>query len=126
MQHKINEQFDEIAKDQKELSEDKQQLVALQGLSTASNQALSSIALATSALSAVKASWKLFEGELQGVLDKLNLAQTGLALIVNEAFVNGAEAEWELAEQFANQLLNTPATVEGKTLPMQGSNAAAA
>jgi hypothetical protein len=126
MQHRINEQFDQIAKDQNELSEDKQQLVALQGLSTASNQALSSIALATSALSAVKASWKLFEGELQGVLDKLNMTSTGLALIVNEAFVNGAEEEWNLAEQFAQQLISTPMTAEAKTLSMQGTATAAA
>ena len=97
MQHKINEQFGEIADDQKEKTEDQQQLVALQGLSVASNQALSSIALATSALSAVKTMWKLFEGELQGVLDKLNQANDGMMLIVSEAFINGSAEEWALA-----------------------------
>ena len=35
MQSKINAQFDEIAKDQKELDDDKRQLVALQGLASA-------------------------------------------------------------------------------------------
>jgi hypothetical protein len=118
MQDKINKQFKKIAEDQNRISADKQQIVALQGLSLAANQAVSSIALATSALSAVKAMWKLFEGELQGTLDKLNLAEEDLSLIVNEAFVNGAQAEWQLAEQLAQQLVSTPAQSQSQTLPM--------
>ena len=48
------------------------------------------------------------------MLDKLDLAQEGLALIVNEAFVNGAAEEWKLAEQFAQQLITTPPRFEKK------------
>jgi hypothetical protein len=87
----------------------------------ASDQAVNSVALATQALSSVKTMWKLFEGELQGVLDKLNMAKDSLALIVNEAFVNGAAQEWELAEQLAQQLVATPAKVESQTLPMKSA-----
>ena len=123
MQHRIDQQYKEIAHDQAEITADKQQIVALQGLSAASDQAVSSVALATSALSAVKTMWKLFEGELQGVLDKLNMAQESLALIVNEAFVNGALDEWKLAEQLAQQLVTNPAQTEAKILAMQSKAA---
>jgi hypothetical protein len=119
MQAKIDKQYKEIAEDQKRLDADKRQIVALQGLSMASNQAVDSIALATQALSAVKTLWKLFEGELQGVLDKLNMANESLALIVNEAFVNGAAQEWNAAMQLAQQLVATPPQIDSKTLPMQ-------
>ncbi len=123
MQHRIDEQFDEIAKDQKELDADKRQLVALQGLSMATNKALTSITTATNALSKVKTMWKLFEGELAGVIDKLNLAKQDLALIVNEAFVNGANSEWQLAGQFAQQLIATPTKTESRTLSMDSKAA---
>jgi hypothetical protein len=123
MQHKIDTQYDEIAKDQARIADDKRQLVALQGLSMASNQAVSAVAVATSALSSVKTMWKLFEGELQGVLDKLNMANQSLALIVNEAFVNGANEEWQLAEDLAQQIVATPVKLDAKTLPMDSKAA---
>jgi hypothetical protein len=118
MQHRINEQYDQIANDQKQRNVDNQQLIALKGLEMATSQTASSIAMATSALSNVRALWKLFAGELEGVLNQLNQAQTGLALIVNEAFVNGAQEEWKLAAQLAQQLLApVDKTVTG-TVPM--------
>ena len=119
MQAKINDQYNEIAADQKQRDVDKHQLIALKGLEMATTSTVSSIATATSALSSVRAMWKLFEGELEGVLDQLNQADTGLALIVNEAFVNGAQQEWQLAAQLSQQLLAPPAVAGGGgTLPM--------
>lgn len=123
MQHKIDTQYNEIAKDQAEIADDKRQIVALQGLSLASDQAVGAVAQATSALSSVKTMWKLFEGELQGVLDKLSMASQSLALIVNEAFVNGAAEEWQLAEQLAQQLVATPMKLDARTLPMDSKAA---
>lgn len=118
MQAKINKQYDSIAADQKQKSVDNQQLISLKGLELATNQAVSSIARATNALSDVRAMWKLFGGELQGVLDQLNMADVGLALIVNEAFVNGAAEEWGFAAQLAQQLLAPPVSAGAVTLPM--------
>lgn len=119
MQDKINKQYDQIANDQKEKDADNQQLIALKGLAISTNQTVTTIAMATSALSDVRAMWKLFGGELEGVIAQLNLANKGLALIVNEAFVNGAAEEWQLAAQFAQQLLAPPVTAgDGVTLPM--------
>jgi hypothetical protein len=118
MQARINSQYDQIAADQKQRGVDQQQLIALKGLEMATTSTVSSIAMATSSLSNVRAMWKLFEGELQGVLDQLNLAQTDLALIVNEAFVQGAQEEWKLAAQLATQLLAPVAKTVTGTLPM--------
>lgn len=118
MQQRINNQYDQIAKDQKQKSADQQQLIALKGLELGTSQTISSIATATSALSSVRAMWKLFAGELQGVIDQLNQADKNLALIVNEAFVNGAAEEWKLAATFAQQLLAPPVRTDTISLPM--------
>jgi len=97
MQAKINSQFSEIAEDQKHISDDKRQLVALQGLSLAANSAISSIATATSALSDVKVMWTMFQNDLQGTMDKLEKADENLSAIVNKAYVIAAQKEWNLA-----------------------------
>lgn len=118
MQAKINSQFDDIAKDQAELADDQRQLVALQGLSLAAGSAITSIATATSALSDVKVMWSLFQSELQGTMDKLNQTSDTLSMIVNEAYVLAAQNEWNLAMQFAQQLVGSKLEVQAKTLPM--------
>lgn len=118
MQAKINSQFSEIAKDQKEKADDQRQLIALQGLSLAANSAITSIATATNALSDVKVMWTVFQNELQGTLDKLNNTNENLAAIVDEAYVLAAQNEWNLAVQFAQQLVGMNLQVQAKTLPM--------
>lgn len=118
MQDKINKQFDEIADDQKKLDQDSRQMVALQGLSLSANTAVSATATATAALSDVKVMWGVFQGELQGTLDKLEKTDEDLSAIVNKAFVIAAQKEWDLATQFAQQLVGMQVPVESKTLPI--------
>jgi Bacillus haemolytic enterotoxin (HBL) len=118
MQKRVNDDYDTISRDQKEKSADQAQLIALRGLEVATAQSVGAIATATSALSNVRALWKLFAGELEGVLQQLNQADTGLALIVNEAFVQGAQDEWKLAAELAQQLLNPVAVRVDTSLPM--------
>jgi len=123
MQSKINAQFDEIAKDQKELDDDKRQLVALQGLASASNQSIQYVSDATNALSDFRTSWGVFKGELQGVLSKLEAAEAALSTIVAGAFTAAAASEWDLATQFAQSLANAPTTFPSKQLAMDGKAA---
>lgn len=118
MQDKINKQFDEIAKDQKRLNDDQRQLVALQGLSLSANTAVSATATATSALSDVKVMWAVFQGELQGTLDKLEKTDMELQAIVNKAFVLAAQKEWNLAVDFAQKLVGMNVPVDTKTIPI--------
>ena len=125
MQSKINDQFDEINKDQKQISSDQQQLVALQGLSLSANSAISSIATATQALSDVKTMWTLFQDELQGTLDKLDQADEELMAIVDKAYILAAQKEWNLAAEFAQKLTDTSYDVESKTVSMDGTADAA-
>ncbi|KFX05908.1 hypothetical protein KP22_08595 [Pectobacterium betavasculorum] len=121
MQGKINDNFNEIAQDQKELDSDKQQIVALQGLALASKQAVTYINTATSALSDFRTSWTVFEGELQGVADKLALAESSLAIIVQETFSDAADSEWVLATNFAQQLSSLPVSVPKANMNMDGT-----
>lgn len=118
MQAKINSQMDEIAKDQKELTDDNRQLVALQGLSLSANMAVSSIETATNALSEVRTMWATFKGELQGVVDKLNKADEELYMVVNKGYIIAAQSEWDLAIEFAQQLVGMKIDIQTKTVPM--------
>jgi len=124
MQHKINEQFDEVAKDQSELQDDNRQMVALQGLASASSTAVQYITSATSALSDFRTSWAVFEGELQGVATKLADAESALSVIVADAFTDASAAEWADATAFAQSLSNAPTQVAVKAMPMSTSQAA--
>ena len=126
MQGKINDQYDEINTDQKELDDDNRQLVALQGLSQASDLAITSLAQASEALSDFRTSWGVFEGELKGVQTKLQSAESSLSIIVQEAFTNAASSEWADATAFAQQLSGASVTVESETLPMDSDTSEAA
>lgn len=123
MQHKINQQFDEIAKDQKELDQDKRQLVALQGLSQASNLCISSISNATLALSDFRSSWGVFQGELEGVVTKLKAGEASLSTLVAGTFTVAAQNEWNLAMQFAQSLIDQNVEVNSHEMSI-GSDAA--
>ena len=124
MQSKINDQFDEINKDQKQIDSDQLQLVTLQGLSLAASSAISSIALATQSLSDVKTMWLMFQDELQGTLDKLDAADEELMAIVDKAYILAAQKEWEMATEFARTLAQTTFEVESQTLSTEGTTAA--
>ncbi|HEU4777226.1 MAG TPA: HBL/NHE enterotoxin family protein [Telluria sp.] len=123
MQAKIDKQFKEIAADQKELGDDQRQLVALQGLASASNQSIQYVTDSTNALSDFRTSWAVFQGELQGVLTKLEAAESSLSTMVQGAFTAAAGAEWADATAFAQSLANAPVNVATKQLPMQSKAA---
>lgn len=118
MQSKINAQFDEISKDQKEKADDQRQLVALQGLQLASNNAVSSIELATQALSKLQTQWGTFNGELQGVVNQLESAENAISTIVQGVFTSAAQTEWAAAITTATNLSNAKVEIQSQTLPM--------
>jgi hypothetical protein len=117
-QARINAEFDKIGEDQKQLTDDQRQLVALQGLSLSANTAVSATATATTALSDVKVMWAVFRGELQGTLDKLERTDEELQAIVNKALVIAAQREWNLAVTFAQTLVGMEVPVESRTIPI--------
>jgi len=125
MQDKINKQFKEIAGDQAALDSDKRQLVALKGLDTASTQAINYTTSASNSLSDFRTSWTVFEGELKGVLSKLEKAESALSTILEGAFTQAAVNEWADATAFAQSLVDAKIQVPVKNLPMQGPVAAA-
>ena len=123
MQAKIDKQFDEIAKDQKELNSDKRQLVALQGLASASSQSISYINTSTTALSEFRTSWSVFQGELEAVKDKLQKGEDSLEVIVAGAFAAAAQKEWDVATAFASEIASAKITLASKVVPMNSKAA---
>jgi hypothetical protein len=112
MQHKIDEQFKEITKDQVEKQADQAAIVALQGLGTASSGAISNMELAQTSLSKLKTQWGVFGGELQGVVAKLDQAADSIAVIMQGVFTEAAQKEWAEAATTANALVNRQIQVE--------------
>jgi alkylhydroperoxidase/carboxymuconolactone decarboxylase family protein YurZ len=123
MQDKINKQFDEIAKDQKKIDADKRQLVALKGLASASGQSINYINTSTTALSAFRTSWNVFQGELVAVKNKLAKGEESLQVIVSGAFTAAAQKEWKVATAFAQEIADAKITVAKKELPMDSKAA---
>jgi len=105
MQDRINKQMDEIANHQKQMDDDRRQIVSLKALAMSADTAVSATATATRALSDVKVMWQTFRGELQGTKNKLEKTDESLSSIVNKAWVLAAQKEWDLAVQFAQQLV---------------------
>lgn len=118
MQSKINDQFNQIAADQQELNDDQRQLVALQGLQLASNNAVTSIELATQSLSKLMTQWGTFQGELQGVVTQLQSAEAQLSTITEGVFTQAAVTEWNQAIVSANNLVNAQVPIQTQTLSM--------
>lgn len=125
IQAKINDQFNQIAQDQQELAQDQRQIVALQGLSMASNQAITNLETASTALSALRTQWGVLEGELQGVMTKLDEAEDALSTIVQGVFTQAAITEWDSAMQTAQALADGKLATYDKTLPMDSQSMAA-
>jgi hypothetical protein len=124
MQGKINKQFDEIAKDQQQMDDDNRQIIALQGLAMASNGAVSNLSLASSSLSKLRTQWAVFQGELNGVVAKLEKAEESISVIVQGVFTTAAQAEWVKTTETANALANRKISVEVKTFPMEQKKSA--
>jgi hypothetical protein len=122
MQHKINEQYSEIAKDQNELNADQAQMVALKGLATSTSQAVDYINTCTTALSEFRTSWTVFQDELQSVSDNLSQAEDpqNLSTVVQAAFTQVAANDWADATQFAQSLVNAPVKVASTNMSMDG------
>lgn len=126
MQHKIDEQFAEIAKDQAEKEADQRAIVALQGLGTASSGAISNMELAQGALSKLKTQWGVFGGELQGVVDKLDQAEQSISVIMQGVFTEAAQKEWAEAAVTANALANFQMQVDAHQASMNTQQTAEA
>lgn len=126
MQHKIDEQFSEISKDQAEKEADQRAIVALQGLGTASAGAISNMELSQTALSKLKTQWGVFGGELQGVVDKLDQAEQSIAVIMQGVFTQAAQKEWAEAAVTANALANFQLQVDQHVAAMTNPQASQA
>lgn len=114
IQGEINDDYKKIADEQKQKSADQQQIVALQGLSSASSAVVSAIELSTSTLSDFETTWKLFGDELQGVIDKLDSGADMSSIIMEKVMTDSARNEWDAAVELAKQLAGATVTVETK------------
>ncbi len=118
LQKQIDDDYADIAKEQKQKAADQQQIVALKGIAMATNQAVSFIETATNTLSDFRTGWSLYKDELIGVQDKLDKGASMSSLVMEKVFADAAQNEWTLAVEFAQQLVNAKPDVQSKDVPL--------
>jgi len=113
---KIKKQFKKIGSDQSKLAADKQLIVALQGLTVASNLVVASISRATEYLLDLETSWDGFLGNIKNVLKELHEAENGSAIDFKSLLdIDSAQAGWNEAIKEANELIGlAPKTIKKK------------
>ncbi|MGN6275099.1 MAG: alpha-pore-forming cytotoxin MakA [Solirubrobacterales bacterium] len=125
MEAKIREQFKQIGEEQNKIAADKRQLVALKGLSTGASQAINYSETALNSLSEFRTTWHVFEGELQGVANKLQKGEKSLSTLLQGTFTKQAAKEWADAAALAHELITTEPKVASKEVSMLPSAQAA-
>lgn len=116
LQHQIDDDYGKIAQEQKQKSADQQQIVALQGLSTASSLVVTAIETSTKVLSDFETTWTVFGNEVQDVIDKLNSGASMDSIIMEKVMSDAAKNEWDDAVELAKQLASAKVQVEQKSL----------
>jgi hypothetical protein len=117
LQAQINSDYKEIGADQMTKSLIDQQVLSLSALHASVAMVLDQVTTAQTTLSQVGVLWGTFEGILQGVIDDLSKPNANVKLAVDKLWVNAAKKQWQALEAFAQQLVQTPITVEN--LPTQ-------
>lgn len=103
---KISGCFDQISTDQKGITADQTQLVALQGLGTAADQAIRGLEDATSSLSDLRTSWASLDKELTNALKDLDKIKENdkPSAFLDKLELGGSAADWDGAKAFAEKL----------------------
>ena len=116
MQNKINSAYDDIAQEQKEKTEDQQQIVALKALAASASAAITSIELSKQALSELEVTWQVYSNELSDVAKKLKRGTSMTSIIGEKVMADAARNEWEQAVKLSQDLVGSKVPVESKVL----------
>ncbi|PIE35137.1 hypothetical protein CSA56_05400 [candidate division KSB3 bacterium] len=104
MQSQIVEYQGQIVSEQKELSDDEKIVTTLNALSMSTEFVLGDISNLTESLSALRVEWDVFNGELTGVIQKVQSAKTAADVAVQGAWFLAACKEWEAVSAFVINL----------------------
>ena len=114
MQHRIDEQYEEIAQDRKEILQDQQLLASLKGLEVGTSSAVSYMQTALSALDEVKTTWEGFYGVIENAVKELDKAEKSATAVLKQIFTETAKKQWADAHEMAEKLLDTKIQIEDK------------
>ena len=96
MQSEISGYQQKIAGDQSALSDDQRVVATLGALTMSTGLVLSDMAMIENALDSLRTGWTALDGELDGVIAKLQAATSAADLIVSQAWYTAACTEWNL------------------------------
>lgn len=124
-QAKIDSCFDTIAADQKGITADQAQIVALNGLSAAASQAVRGLEDATSRLSDLRTSWSALKSGLDQALHDLDeiVKDEEPSAFMDRVYLGGSQEEWKSATDLAEKLQTMDFSVV--TMPIKVTRKAA-
>lgn len=108
MESEISGYQQTISGDQDTLTDDQRIVATLKSLTLSTNLVLDDIGGIQAALNALRTTWTLFDGELEGVVDKLEDAADAKALIVSKAWYEAACIEWQLIAEHVASITGLP------------------
>ncbi|QIG92467.1 MULTISPECIES: alpha-pore-forming cytotoxin subunit MakE [unclassified Bradyrhizobium] len=104
MQSEISGYQQKIASDQSALSDDQRIVATLGALTMSTGLVLSDMAMIENALDSLRTGWTALDGELGGVIAKLQAATSAADLIVIQAWYTAACTEWNLIDSHVADL----------------------
>lgn len=110
MENTISRDQAAIAGDQQQLTTDQQQLVTLGGLSLSMGLAQSDIATISATLDALRTTWGVLLGEVQGAVTSVAEAESAKDAVVAQVWFDSACTAWSAIVPFVEQIngLNPP------------------
>ncbi|WP_338689169.1 MULTISPECIES: alpha-pore-forming cytotoxin subunit MakE [unclassified Bradyrhizobium] len=104
MQSEISGYQQKIASDQSALTDDQRIVATLGALTMSTGLVLSDMAMIENALDSLRTGWTALDGELGGVIAKLQAATSAADLIVSQAWYTAACTEWNLIDSHVADL----------------------
>lgn len=109
----VNQDFDDLYEEQKELTEEQAQVSALSGITTAINSLVTANEAATQALSDVLNTWSVLEKKLQSVVSDLQNAEASDVPAIIEALdIQAAQLAWSQLVTFATGMQTSSESIQ--------------
>lgn len=116
MESEISGYQQTISGDQASLGNDQKIVATLGSLTMSTNLVLGDVTGIEDALDALRVTWTLFGGELEGVVQKLEEASDAAGLAASQAWYEAACKEWEIIARHVDAISGLPVTTNRRQI----------
>lgn len=116
MESEISGYQQRISGDQASLGSDQRIVATLRSLTMSTSLVVEDVTGIEDALDALRTTWTLFDGELEGVVQKLEEASDAEGLAASRAWYEAACKEWEIIARHVREISGLPVTTERRQI----------